>query len=70
MIRTLSENITSVTEEQAKEMRKDWLRRFPALQNIPLRTEIGRAVRAAFAPAPAAILDADYLQIERRITKT
>jgi DNA polymerase I-like protein with 3'-5' exonuclease and polymerase domains len=58
-----------VTEEQAKEMRKDWLRRYPALQNIPLRTEIGRAVRAAFAPAPAAILDADFAQIERRLVR-
>jgi DNA polymerase I len=41
----------------------------PNLQNIPVRTELGRAIRRAFvAEGPAAVLfAADYAQIELRI---
>ncbi len=40
----------------------------PNLQNIPVRTEAGRAIRAAFVPAPGNILlAADYSQIELRV---
>ncbi len=40
----------------------------PNLQNIPMRTELGRQIRKVFVPKPGYVfMDADYSQIELRV---
>lgn len=40
----------------------------PNLQNIPIRTEMGRQIRKVFVPEPGCVfVDADYSQIELRV---
>lgn len=40
----------------------------PNLQNIPIRTELGRQIRKSFVPKPGYVfVDADYSQIELRL---
>ena len=40
----------------------------PNLQNIPVRTELGRRFRTVFVPKPGCVfIDADYSQVELRI---
>ncbi|MBO4410738.1 MAG: DNA polymerase I, partial [Lachnospiraceae bacterium] len=40
----------------------------PNLQNIPVRTELGRSIRKVFVPEPGSVfIDADYSQIELRV---
>lgn len=40
----------------------------PNLQNIPIRTELGRQLRKVFVPKPGCVfVDADYSQVELRI---
>ncbi len=39
--------------------------RGPALQNIPLRTEMGRQLREAFTTRP--VLNVDYASLEKRV---
>ena len=43
----------------------------PNLQNIPVRSELGKKIRAAFVPRPGwTLLAADYSQIELRVMAT
>lgn len=38
----------------------------PELQNIPIRTELGREIRKAFAPEPVHV-EVDYASLELRL---
>jgi DNA polymerase-1 len=39
----------------------------PEVQNIPLRTELGRQVRKAFEPKEPILLTVDYTELELRL---
>lgn len=49
------------TRKEAQGMSK------PAIQNIPLRTELGRAIRKAFAGEKPMVIGADYAAIEEHL---
>ena len=42
----------------------------PSLQNIPIHTERGRAIRKAFMEAVPKVHGVDYAEMERRILET
>jgi hypothetical protein len=46
--------------------RPKFLREVP-MQNIPIRTDLGREIKAAFTPEPGVVLTADYAEIELRL---
>lgn len=44
--------------------------RKPALQNIPIRTKLGREIRDAFLPKNRSVLESvDYSDLEKRVVE-